>query len=385
VRLGARHSFSPDSVLLGSFMYQEADFDSRLDPPFTFFTSKGDQKAFSGELQHLFRSPYINITSGVGHFDIDAQFDLTIGLDIPPPFGPGAIEETLRIPANLKHNNIYVYSYIKALSDLTFTLGFSADFLDSDDAAVGKEDQFNPKFGVVWNPFPNTTLRGAAFRTLKRTLITNQTLEPTQVAGFNQFFDDFDGTDSWRYGLALDQRLAKNVYGGLEFAYRDLDVPSLDFDAFGNQTRRESDADERLGRAYLFWTPHEWWAVRAEYMYEKFETEVPGLPKNLKTHRLPLGISFFHPSGLSAGLTATYWKQDIRDVVLLDGSMISDTEDFWLVDLAFKFRLPKRYGLVTAGVTNLTDKKFKFFDTDLNNPRIQPDRTMFVQLTLAFP
>ena len=52
------------------------------------------------------------------------------------------------------------------------------------------KDQFNPKFGVIWNPVPNTTLRGAIFRTLTRTLVEAQTVEPTQVAGFNQFFDE---------------------------------------------------------------------------------------------------------------------------------------------------------------------------------------------------
>jgi hypothetical protein len=60
--------------------------------------------------------------------------------------------------------------------------------------------QFNPKFGVTWNPLAATTVRAAIFRTLKRTLITDQTLEPTQVAGFNQFFDDINLTETWRYG-----------------------------------------------------------------------------------------------------------------------------------------------------------------------------------------
>ncbi len=39
----------------------------------------------------------------------------------------------------------------------------------------------NPKFGITWNPAQNTTIRVAVFRTLKRLLVTDQTLEPTQV------------------------------------------------------------------------------------------------------------------------------------------------------------------------------------------------------------
>ena len=91
--------------------------------------------------------------------------------------------------------------------------------LTSYEGGIRDQDQFNPKFGVTWNPFTDTTLRGAVFRALKRTLITNQTLEPTQVAGFNQFFDDPNVTESWRYGVAVDQKFSKSIYGGVEVSH----------------------------------------------------------------------------------------------------------------------------------------------------------------------
>ena len=31
--------------------------------------------------------------------------------------------------------------------------------------------------------------------------------------------------------------------------------------------------DEYLGRAYLFWTPHRWLALRAEYLFERLKSE----------------------------------------------------------------------------------------------------------------
>ena len=55
---------------------------------------------------------------------------------------------------------------------------------------VGIEvNQFNPKFGVTLERHAENDgdAPGEAFRTFERTLLTNQTLEPTQVAGFNQF------------------------------------------------------------------------------------------------------------------------------------------------------------------------------------------------------
>ena len=64
-----------------------------------------------------------------------------------------------------------------------------------------------------------------SFRVLKRTLLNDQTLEPTQVAGFNQFFDDFNLTEAWRYGGAIDQKFTSSLFGGVEFSKRDLTFP----------------------------------------------------------------------------------------------------------------------------------------------------------------
>jgi len=55
------------------------------------------------------------------------------------------------------------------------------------------------------------------------------------------------------------------------------------------------------------------------------------------------------------------------------------------VDAGVRYRLPKRYGLITIGVTNLFDQNFQYFDIDLNNSTIQPKRTIFGRITLAFP
>jgi len=111
-----------------------------------------------------------------------------------------------------------------------FTVGASGDFYDADDKNEElslDRNKFNPKFGVNWYPFDDTTVRAAVFRTFKRTLITDQTLEPTQVAGFNQFFDDVDATEAWVYGIGVDQKFSQNVYGGAEYSYRNLSVPYL--------------------------------------------------------------------------------------------------------------------------------------------------------------
>jgi outer membrane receptor protein involved in Fe transport len=90
----------------------------------------------------------------------------------------------------IQHVNAYTYANINLFRNVTMTAGASFDYLKGRPANIpsGDKDQFNPKAGITWNPFVGTVLRAAVSRILKRSLITDQTLEPTQVAGFNQFF-----------------------------------------------------------------------------------------------------------------------------------------------------------------------------------------------------
>jgi tetratricopeptide (TPR) repeat protein len=383
-RAGGRHAFSPDSILLGSFIYQDAHFglnDNQPTPPATFVQLKRPENAYAVELQHLFRSPYVNLTSGFGYFNINGRVDQLIQLDLPPPIGP---EISASSSTDLDHVNIYTYSYFNFRNDITLTVGGSGDFLNGDSPEVGTINQFNPKLGITWEPIPGTTLRAAVFRALKRTLITNQTLEPTQVAGFNQFFDDLNGTNAWEYGGAIDQKFTTDLFGGVEYSERLLKVPVVNLIANPEMpTVQQLDSDEYMVSTYLFWTPHPWTALRMQYMFERFE--LPSLTGNplVNTNRVPFGMNFFHPSGLSTVVTATYWNQN-GDFERPSGNIESGHDDFWTVDASINYRLPKRYGFITFGATNLFDQSFKFFDTDTANPMIQPVRTLFGRVTLSF-
>ena len=380
LRLGGRHSFTPDSIVLGSFMFQDRqEAQKTLALPFLL---GGDlpQRAFGVELQHLLRSKYFNLTSGVGYFNIDGILRIKLGFPTALPFFNRTID------LDTRHINAYTYANISLLSNVTLTLGGSFDYLDRRNVALSDDNvsQFNPKVGITWNLLPGTTVRASASRSVKRTLITDQTLEPTQVAGFNQFFDEFNGTKAWRYGVAIDHKFSKNLFGGLESSMRDLNIPLLD-STVTPETIHDFDGTEYLSRAYLFWTPHPWWALRTEYQFEGFRNDSGlGEPTKINTHRVPLGVNFFHPSGLSASFMATYYNQGGKFPRGALGLQSGD-DDFWTVNAALNYRLPKRYGFITVGAINLFDKKFKYFEVDRDNPRIQPNRMLFFKLTLALP
>lgn len=401
-RFGFHHAFSPGSDLIGTVMYQNLNnsFHDSPDPVLVNLDIKTDEDAYASELQHLFRSNYLKTITGAGYFRIhreDVENDeLLLPVDPSDPASPLAATQLPSTTSDLHviHRNLYVYSYVTYPKNVTFTAGASGD---SFRGGIVDKNQLNPKFGITWNPVPDTTLRAAYFRALKRTLITNQTLEPTQVAGFNQFFDDADATDAWSRGAAVDQKFSPNLYGGAEYTLRDLDVPYNFTDlTTGVSEVRHVDWDERLARAYLYWTPQNWLALSAEYQNERITRakEFVGIDRvrELETQRFPLGFTIYHPSGLSAALKATFYHQkgefqpqgaagfdSQNNPIFVDGK-----DDFWLFDAAVSYRLPKRTGSLTVGAKNLFDKTFQFADTDPNNPSIQPKRFLYARATVAF-
>ena len=378
-RLGLRHDLALNSTLLVSMTHQERsghrDLKDFFDLGVNLFIVD-PRKSFVGEFQHIYRSSRFNLRSGGGHADIDAEEDLSVLLELPPMLLFNDLSDN-----DIRHENIYSYADIRLAENLTANLGFSYDFVKGE--AIESIDQFNPKFGLTWALSPRTTVRAAAFKTLKRTLATQQTLEPTQVAGFNQFFDDVNQAKAWRYGLAIDKKMGDKLFGGIELSKRYQTVPLKGVSAAGRSVD-EFDWDEDLARVYLFYTPHPYFALRAEYAFEQHEQEIFGAEK-LETRRIPLGLTFSHPSGLGVALTTTYWKQEGVGFIREDlGGVRQDAEDdFWLVDAVLNYRLPKRFGFVEIGATNLTNKEFRYFEMDLNNSHIQPTRTAFVKITLS--
>jgi outer membrane receptor protein involved in Fe transport len=308
-RFGFRHVFSPGNDFIGTFTFQtfEGADDLRIPPAFSLDRDT-DEDNFGGEIQFLHRSNLYSVVGGGGHFTTDQEIDETRVITPPPPPPPVPPIPPMIIPSkqntDIDHTNVYIYSQVHFPQNVTWTIGASTDFFRG---STVDRDQFNPKVGVTWNPLPSTTLRAAAFRTLKRSLINNQSIEPTQVSGFNQFFDDPEGTTSWRYGFAIDQKFTAYLFGGAEYTRRDLEVP---FTRVIGSVREilKVDWEEQEVRAYLFLTPYPWVALSAEYQYEQFDRdrEFVANIENVKTHHVPLGIGFFHPCGAFSRLKGTY-------------------------------------------------------------------------------
>jgi tetratricopeptide (TPR) repeat protein len=420
-RVGLRQDFGTAVTLLASYMHSTMDTlgdDPNPDLGLSVGLDRAE-KADSVEGQFLFRAPSVKVVGGAGYFDIDFAETLTLDFSIQDPELPFPIEFT-NINTNdtrTKHTNLYAYSYIELPTNLTLTVGMSGNLFDQTGESfsetrmpdlpgsspepvpaqvLGEKNQFNPKAGISWSLKSGTTLRAAWFKTLTRTLVTDQTLEPTQVAGFNQFFDEPSATEAQVYGVALDQKFGTRAFAGVEYSRRELTIPVTsfqfdpEFELPPTVTVEQIDGDERLGRAYLFVAPHPWATFGAEYQYEKFERppELAAPYSTVRTHRLPLSARFFHPSGISALLGVTYFDQEGEFATFNEfgeNVFVPGESKFWVVDAALRYRLPKRYGFLVAGVNNLTDERSTYQATDPNNLAIRPGRVIYARAVLAFP
>jgi outer membrane receptor protein involved in Fe transport len=239
---------------------------------------------------------------------------------------------------------------------LTVEAGLSSDRV-KDVSFPEPLSQTNPKIGVQFRPWSRTTLRAAYLRTLRRAPIGDQTIEPTQVAGVNQFYEDFLGTDAKTSAVGLDQRLSPRLFAGFEFAKRRLTVPQpfTDPTDFFHWNQTED-------RAYLYWVPHELVSTSIEYSYEHI-TEDPLFSEaflDAKTHKVPISVRLFVPQpAVSLRLTVTGVRQS--GTFRLGGGFADGSSQFWLTDVGVYYRLPRRYGLISLEVRNLFDRHFMYY------------------------
>jgi tetratricopeptide (TPR) repeat protein len=383
-RAGLRYSPLPSSDFLLSFTYSDLDDDLKdhfdVDPLSIRLRTKDQGTQTEG--QYIYRRDRFNLTAGVGHSDVDRNLHGRQEIDEIPFFDRSNEQQ-------ITETSSYVYGNLHFPDSVTWTTGLSYDYFKHNALKV---DKVNPKFGAQWNITEDLVLRGAVFRFVKPALIDNQTLEPTEVAGFNQLYDDTNGTAAWTYAVGLDHRLMDNLFIGGEATWRELSKPILFFEA---QAKQLENADEQTHRAYVHWLPIPQVALSAEFVYDKFTAEEGintvsfGDPDKLVTYSVPFGVRYFHPSGVFAGVGAAYVWQDVNRQEPNGAGLPSGSDDFFVVDAAVGYRLPKRIGIVSLSVSNLFDNKFKYQDDSFREFQDQPsigpyipDRQILARVTL---
>lgn len=405
-RVGGRYSFGPGSDLLFSVMYADLDvkiddpgvfrqdfpavffFGIQISPPFTVtgdLYSELDDKGWLGEAQYILQRSVsdqvsLDVITGFGVARVNSKQQATLSF-----FRNGVFvsEETSFLDLDIDQENFYFYSKIHYKDDVTLTLGASFDRYEDEQLT---RQVINPKLGLEWTPLDRVTFRAFAARDMAAPAPLDRRIAPTEIAGFNQLYDDPGGTLSFRYGVGVDVNVTDALFAGMEASRRSYQLPIRD----ANQARID-DRTEDVLRGYLYWALGERWAVRAEGVLDTFETD-DGLstiaPDEVQTVSVPVGLGYFHPWGLFGEVVTTYVHQDVDRSF---AGPTSGSSDFTTVDAAIGYRLPRRLGVASFQVRNLFDRQFNYLDDNYRQfgetvPYISPyvpERTFAFTLSLS--
>ena len=391
-RVGLRYSPDPQSDILLSYIFISRDgsfHDETPDPGLGLVTVDNpiDQDAHQVEAQYIFRADRFNVLVGGGYSNVDIDESVSVTSDLLGPL------DSAELPATIDDYRGYAYANINIPEPVTWTVGLSYTDYNEDAEPDNDVSRVNPKVGVQWDITSDLQLRAAYFETVKPALAANRTLEPTQVAGFNQLFDEANGTKSRRYGFGVDWQVTSDLAIGGEMTWRDIEEPFID--ALENRVV-DVDTKEQLHQAYIYWTPFDELAVRAGFAYDKFDREskdflvrvVSQDPLKVETISVPVNLSYFHPSGFFAMAGATFVDQDVDRV---SGFENQGHDNFFVVDIGVGYRFPNRHGIASLQVQNLLDEGMNYQDDSYREfqeePSVGPyfpDRTILGRVVLNF-
>jgi len=402
--LGWHRAFSPGTDLVVSGIWNKTDQTGTLIDPATLAPTPASATAtLSGpqlEAQFVRRVGRYGWIVGAGGFD-------------------GTLEESSSVPAASTSGtdlfgNAYGYVKVSGLGPVELVGGLSVESVDAPIGLIPPRDskiiptdvryqntQVSPKFGLTSTyPGAGLTLRAAVFSRLAPTIGRLQTLEPTQVSGFNQFYDDVGGTKSWNYGIGFDQQFLSKIFFGGSWTIRHLDVPEatcLNPDPFSGCTLQQGtelairNSKGDLASAYFNVLIGKYVAGSINWdldqrSFNTTQVSNTGLFQNyVKTERYHPQVRVFLPIGFFAAVGGTYRTQRVDETDDLTAPQPTTVErpKFWTMDAEVGWRLPNRLGFVTLAGTNLTDREFDFYQQSLQE-QVIPARRIVLRADFQF-
>jgi hypothetical protein len=387
-RIGLRYAPTVEREWLGSFVWSRRDssmFDVVPNGPAVLNRSAdARQKGKLAELMYADRSAIAQWSIGVSGYREDrdeASATDIVGLPFPVPT---QFENDID---KARHNIVFGYGSVRPDRALLLSGGLAFDHYARGPVDTGK---MNAKLGLAITPSPDLTLRAAAYETTKGSVLKEQSIEPTQFNGFNQLFDDTDGTRARQFGLGLDHRIDARLAWGGETLFRRLDIPSLAGTAFIGCSGAVCTikAKEDLYRVYVNARLAPRWALNLSLQNEAQHLLTSGqpfqMPGKLETWQLPVRASYFSPAGWSTYAQLRAVRQTASDA---DPAKAGSAR-FTLADFGAKYQPERRNFSVLLDVANAFDKNFQFQNTYINgDPRIplfEPGRSVKARVELRF-
>ena len=392
-RLGAKiePGYGQNLLLSAIYINRDSGFDREIGDDMQRVDDSADGRQF--EAQYIAPvGPHLRIVLGGGAAFVDGdRHDRFVTAEDQ--------EEVTRSRADRRAFDVYAVGTLAPLSNLELTgrLGYDSVEIhrqekDAADPADNGLSGFTPGLGVAWQPVAGVRVRAAAARQIKGPSVTDQSLAPTQLAGFNQLFDDQDATRSDQYDLSTEFTLNSVYSAGLWARRRNL---SRELNA-GVDPPLNAQRDDQVG-AYLYATPSNRIALSAEIIgerYSRHEKDITAGPLRVSSLLVPLSARYFHPDGWFILARTTFVKQDVDEKLApvpgRSSQVRTDQDLGTIVDAGIGYRLPNRRGMVSVELRNLLDRRLQFQDEssrsndEIDNPRFIPERTIFARLSLNF-
>jgi len=387
IRLGYLFKPTPNLDFVASFNLQE---NNKIRESISSVTDTIDlvdgfddhHNSHNTELQLVYKTPRSQTILGTGNY-VD-QFDNETILQLK--IGSTVISDsssTSRI--DKKQQNTYLYSQLN-FNNLALLYGLSNE--DHNDTRGYNLNQINPKFGIKYK-INSMNIKLVYFRTLKRSLINSQTLEPTNIFGFNQYYDDITSTDAKNIAIGLQSKITHKSSIGLEFIKRELQVPIL-----SNNLLIQEGQKEHIDRVFFNWLPINEIALNFSIEYSdqlrEYDSSAVVLtdPLQITTTKYPMSITYNSNKKMSYQLISTYYDHDIiQPISATKNNELHDS--FMIVDTIISYDLAKRAGRLSLIINNLFDQDFKYQDTTFRStlaqqPLIQHDRSITLRATFNF-
>lgn len=393
-RLALRHAPSTDEEWIAAFSRQRIDERSQLqsnltDPVWGLYSIGYDLRP-----QLLTRGLEILYSrqSGADSFVLGLrQFKLTGAresrVSICCLFDPDPITVS-DISTRQQISRRSLFGYGQWHPNKRVTLHGGAEYIRYAEQDYTHVERLNAKLGASFRLAMGTTLRAAVFQGVKGAKYDKESLEPTQFVGFNQSFDDFNGSRWTRTALAVDQRFDGGIRAGLELSRRRLDIPNLGCDSADCLARWH----ERLYRTYLVWPFGHHAVLSAEWRHEDNRLDgnhsslAGSLPHQLRTDLLPLRLWF--RAGDGDVLLETWGVRQLATLREPDGSDTSGRSSFVITNLRYSLPIGNKRLVASLAANNLFDRHFLFENGDYNGdpkaPLFHPRRSLLFQLTYRY-
>lgn len=392
VRLALRHVPNAEEEMIVAFSRQwvaDHSLQRKVDDPFpgVFVDSDYRPHVLTRDFTLLYSRQSVagSLVVGLRHFKLTGNID--IGGSLCCLFGPDPfVFPENSLPTEISRRSLFGYGQWRVGNGVMLHGG--AEYLRFEDRDSPSAERINGKIGVSFRSMIGTTLRAAVFQGVKGSKYDKESLEPTQFAGFNQSFDDFNGTRWTRSALAIDQRFGSNIHGGLELSQRRLDIPGLGCGTLDCLARWQ----ERRHRAYLVLPFGSQIALSTEWHHENSRLidgadNVAGLlPYRLRTDLLPLRLWVkTGPGDLLLETWGVRQRALFRDSPGLD---ISGRSAFAITNLRYSLPYSDKRWLASLSVSNLFDRQFRFQNGDYNGdpkaPLFHPRRSVLFQLVYRY-